>query len=1084
MSPPQVFQTPSARDTLLADLDRRDVALWIHGRPDTVSTPLDLLSLIALPWNLVLSDVSDAPLCAALNASADPDDPLARKRGFIHVVRSSPTEVELPPQCLPVYLLPDRGDGDFEAQLTRLAMLDQLRRSNVRQLLVVSSPATPVPDELTRIWSAGFRAALTFFADSPNAASALSDWVKSLLSPTPVTLLTCPPVELLRNLPSTFSTTYPEDRLLIRIRDRAGQVRRLDLTTSDDPERSILSNFELVKERDVTAITPDQLPEVDFVSFFQNATSSWRPYAAGLPWIRDSSARQRVLGLLAKLDLGGPDENSIAYLTAESGSGGTTFVRNLAREVALAGYPVLVAKNFPFEPNAASLGAFLKRLHIASTSGCHASSPATPETTPPGDAEHPANDSVLYEVPTLLVFDRVHWEARGHELRRFRRQLMRQGRPVCLLVVAGPQLELTYLDDSTFHRIAHLNHELSKDEALALGRHLNIYLRAYGKAREAWEWENFHKAHTLNYLDGIAAFWVTLSFWIQREYDLSESIQEWMYRRFLSGVQDFTLRLAVLEIAAMSASRLPMPDGILETPSGEWPIAHRLDDIRPLLGPLGLSRISTHDVKYWALIHDILGRFLLTALFYDYKMRDGLGFAAAKDPEHLRFLLLKGVSSRIRLAERRNRPTADAFATTLFKIDPDHASGHFALFWREVFDALDKMPRALQDSSRVFRHHTAISRRRVSKLDTAVYGLSENDRVQLLERAISDIEYALKSIEYEEGSEADINLYNSLAHAYHDLADVEASRNAADAVVIELRRRASAATRRAYEANPTSSFVVEIYVRDLLAIADATPAMAIRCCVEAMGILLSALASSARNYRRAQLGTLAEKALAVLLKRTPQTVIERAPANPIDVLTKAWIALAQGVDYRDPAALSAIPKENRIAALEILNHRSGRGNLLVIRLAYDLVCSVKPLEYELQLEYLEQLVHTEYRFHAQMKLEYGILLFQRNRPVEADSVFRELRRQWRENDQFVDVPGRLRWLRDSVTRKARTVHAVVVSGGAPRGLAQVSEFRRLRVPFRPEEFAAPSIRAGATLVGKVSFGPNGPFLRPVTARVQ
>ena len=126
------------------------------------------------------------------------------------------------------------------------------------------------------------------------------------------------------------------------------------------------------------------------------------------------------------------------------------------------------------------------------------------------------------------------------------------------------------------------------------------------------------------------------------------------------------------------------------------------------------------------------------------------------------------------------------------------------------------MSRPLQNSSRVFRHHTAVSRRRIAKLDEIVYGVTSHDRVDLLNRAIQDLTYALESIDFSPGSEPNLNLYNSLAHAYHDLADAEMLRGATKEAVGWLRKLANDVTRRAYEENPTNSFVIETYIRDLL----------------------------------------------------------------------------------------------------------------------------------------------------------------------------------------------------------------------------------------------------------------------------
>ena len=201
----------------------------------------------------------------------------------------------------------------------------------------------------------------------------------------------------------------------------------------------------------------------------------------------------------------------------------------------------------------------------------------------------------------------------------------KQGRPVCLLVVSGPIREMAYFDTSVFYQIGELNHALDHEEARALGQHLNQFLRGYGKAREEWQWDQFYQEHSIRFLEGISAFWVTLSFWIQGQYDLSESVQEWMYRCFQEKVDIESMQVAILQIAALSSERLPMPDGLLPVSSGEWPVSHLLEDSRANLGPIGLVRVSAVGERYWALAHDILGRFLITALFYDFQAREENG---------------------------------------------------------------------------------------------------------------------------------------------------------------------------------------------------------------------------------------------------------------------------------------------------------------------------------------------------------------------------------------------------------------------------------------------------------------------------
>ena len=100
--------------------------------------------------------------------------------------------------------------------------------------------------------------------------------------------------------------------------------------------------------------------------------------------------------------------------------------------------------------------------------------------------------------------------------------------------------------------------------------------------------------------------------------------------------------------------------------------------------------------------------------------------------------------------------------------------------------------------------------------------------------------------------------------------------------------------------------------------------------------------------------------------------------------------------------------------------------------------------------------------------------------MEGNEEFFGLRRLWRERDYIVQVPERLRWLLDG-TGNARTVRATAMSSDFGRPMAAVREFRDKRAPFRPEEFGERNVRSGWRFTGVVTFGHNGPLLRPVSA---
>jgi len=493
--------------------------------------------------------------------------------------------------------------------------------------------------------------------------------------------------------------------------------------------------------------------------------------------------------------------------------------------------------------------------------------------------------------------------------------------------------------------------------------------------------------------------------------------------------------------------------------------------------------LNSNGDRYWALVHDILGRFLINALYYDFAQRNEFGFRDARDPEHLRFLLLRKTSQESLLGERAYQAIGEDFATTIFKIDPDHGHSNFVPIWRDVLAALDEMPAALRDSSRLFRHHCAVSRRRIAKLDEAFYGPTLDEKIVLLKKAIEDLEYALRYIQFTAGAEPNVNLYNSLANAYLDLADVETAKGASRERLNELRRLANEATRLAYAEAPTNSFVIETYVKNLLQSARADQEVAVQHSIDALGVLFSAMSSNEAEYRAAQLGGLATKALEILLTHTSEETDYLEPRNAVEVLVQAWRALAgggiaPGIDFDE------VPLANMELALERLSHQAGRGNLQVIRLTYDLISVTQPFSFAPQLELLEQLATSDLHLAPQLKLEYAILLFQNDRPLEGDREFKKLRRLWRESEHYVNVPDRLRWLRDSGGKRVRTLSAIVGSDNAMTAVARVREFAESAVPFRPEEFGIRDAVAGTRFSCIASFGFKGPFLRPPAAAPQ
>lgn len=1061
MANSDILRLESISAPLLAHLDAREVAVWVLGEFSSAVTPKELAAALRLPWQAVLLEHASSELQSELQETESVEGPLVRKRGFLTVIRTNPAEVALPRRSLPIYLL-DGGDPTpahtLAGQLRRLTMIDSLRRANPRELIVLAADGDEFPSDIRQLWDEGFRPTITLVGVGTKPAADFIPWYQATGGRKAAAVLELDPSSFCSEIEKAYGRALTGSRTLVRIRDSKGEHHALDVTTADDPQYPILGNYHLLQEADLLPLQAADLSANEIEQFFRGSSNSWRPFAAGMPWERAKTAWPELRQLLRRLDRDGVDAAVTAFIRADSGAGGTTLARSLAWLAASEGYPTLVAQPTMLRPAALEVISFQTRVAERAKS------------------ELPS-DGRLYEAPWLIVFDRSQWEGLKSDVRDFLKALQQSGRPACILAVTGPYVDLDFIGFSSFRELAHLSHEMPTSIAEDFGRHINQYLSHHGPVRSLTEWRNFFEASAVHAEQGISAFWITLSFWLNRQIDLSETLQSWMYRKF-NSISDPELRRAVIDIAAMSTERRGLPEALLPATQG-WPLSQRLDDLRSEIGALGLLRFRSDEGLVWALAHDLLGRYILSALSYDYAQREALGFGDARSPEHLRFLALRRVSQSAALGWAQHRVLAEDFAVNIFKIDPDRGRATFALYWEEALAALDDMPTILWQTSRTFRHHTAISRRRISN-DKVLFPMLSGARVELLERAIGDIRFAIEQIPRSPYDETDLNLYNSLARAYQDLLVEERLEGGREDRIAELRGLAAAATRQAFSLNPDSQFVIETYARSLLTEARVDSTSTAQNAIEVLNLTYSEMERDRSQSRRIDLARLAEEAIQILLDYGALGTLSGADAE-VGIIVSAIQALAGDVTSLEALSLSEYPIDNRRRAAELLAHPDVAGNYQAKRLLYALVCLDEPLNFGVQLELLEPLQGGQYPTSAQLRLEYALLLFQRDRHHEGDVLFQRLRPLWKTGEYYVQVPDRLRWLLKFGGTERRQVTARVQSGGEARRFAKVQEMAGVSVVFRAEEFGQSELKPSSTIHAYVSFGHNGPFLRPLTA---
>ncbi len=1061
----------------------RDAALWVGETfgADELAVK-QLAALIGLPWGQVLCEPKSARLARVLEKELPGTSGYRRHRGGIHVIASDPRNLSLPRRCLPVYFLNGRDDAtDREEsssliggamQRRRLNMIDMLKTIGPKVVVVLSNGTEQPLASLMDLWQEGFRTQVVVVDSENRESTRLDNWVMTPEGPQVVDHLLLSLESLSSELGERLVAELTPDRLFIRVGD--GKITlNVDITDCELAEQPMLDRYEVIPATSLHRRHPEDLTEEEFNTFFDRSRFCWKPYAAGLPWRRDTKASERIIRSLRQAS-DDPDEfPPIWFIASDTGAGGTTLARTLAFDAAMAGYPTLIAKSVLGRPEPTEVRKFLDRVRERISNEVRTRTDL-PELTR------------LLDTPWLIVFDVEHWRGREGELRGFALEMVKSGRPVVFLLVRPPQTA-ELLRWVGAQNVATLNHEMSHEDVIDLGKHFNRFLRPLKRDRTARDWDRFWEVHRTNIETSLSAFWIALEFWLKRFIDLNETVQDWLYHQFREADIDDEMRLVLLEIAALSVEREPMPEGLLpQVSQGDLPWSIQLEQARNMLPALALVREVSASTRQWALLHDLIGRYLIRSVFFDRVMLGRLGYSDARDPMHLRLLLLRRVAQRSQIKNPSFLNLALEFAINILKLG-NEGQVDFLPYWYEVLEILDGMPKELWNSSRTFNHHTAISRRRVVTVTNAFFDPTLEMKKQLLEDAVDDIEYALNDIPETDQDESNLNLFNSLALAYQNLAEVEREIGCSDERLIQLRKRATEAARNAQRENPSTSHVLETLARDLIQNGQYDSTVAVQNASEALGYIFEALQRATSDQPRVQLNRWAEKALALLQTPDASPTIERlcSQGNPLGFLARAMLVLNDYSECPELEPLGELTPEHAIAGLEALGPAQHLNHALVLRFRYDLVCRSAPFDFAQQLDLLDELDRADPRMAPQLILERAILDHQQNRHELAAREFDRLRKLFKRRDVFVDPPKRLRWLLEPGTKRPRLLKATVVpSEFGSRCWAKIREMRNLKAPFIPQEFGDARMRPGMPFDCSVAFGYKGPLIKlPRTGEV-
>lgn len=1065
-----VFSVDSLSDSTITDIMSRDAVLWIGpGVEKNDAVHETLTKVVSLPWKFVFIESTDVTFLKSV-LRADESNLLAL-RGHIHVVASDPRDQSFGPRSLPIFLLNGRNDvadgpessnlRGMAATRRRLNMLGYLERFSPKRLCVLEFQDDDFLGCVTQLWEEGYRSLLSVISERPLARYFMTQWLENASFQLVAELTESPVISVLSDLCQKVDSLVPDGRISIRVRV-AGEIREgCDITAAELPEYPVLDDYDLVRTQDLQIVAPSDLREEQFSEFFSGQHTSWTAYAAGLPWERDNDSVHKVIESLDKLEK--DDEQNIKFilLPGQSGAGVSTQLRQIAYQASKRGYPAILAKTQLTTPDSLSLTSFLFR--------CRQTISDTLEER-----------SGFYEPTWLLVFDVHVWSGKGDALTAFLTDLEKSGRKAVCLIASGEDIPSAMIGNRTAVQLKPIRHEIAMDEAVQLGSHLNNYLKYFGRKKTEDEWRNFWENHAPNIDTPMASFWIALEFWLGGKFEISGTIQSWLIQQFEKAELSANARLILCEIATLSLERHVYPEalsGIKEL--DQVPLGIRLEQIRDIVPQLGLLSARRANQHVWGFAHNLLARYLINGLANNFELRKSMGLSDAQDSIDIRLNLHQKICSRPVIAEPEFRELAEDYAINILKIDTDSGS-EFMSRWRVALRILESMPDSLRQTSRAFGHHIAISKRRVAT--NPIFDLSNEDKEIYLRSAIEDLKFALESVARSNGDESDLNLFNSLALAYQNLAEVRLLSSAPLEEIAELRSEALRCTYRALAIDPMNSYVLETAARNTLQMTDFDISTnPVHAGSEALSYVFQAISLEHSDMRQQQLTRLANKALE-LMRRGETSDVEAALLKlegAERILAEAWFCLLDNIDTIDSLNIEAFPKDNIDQALRVIEGTPLARNWLLLKLHYDLAVAREPMSFEKQMSILDELQGAGFTPPPQMELESAIILYQVGRNKEASVKFSDLRRRLKESDAYVFVPTRLRWLYATGTAKKQVCEAIVSEDSGNRSWAKV-QVLNTSIPFRPEEFGRRDMNSRERFNCHISFGIKGPFIRPAS----
>lgn len=1042
-----VFHVEQIDPTWRSKLSARRAILWIARaarRDASALSPADIHRLICRPWGAIVDDSSGYDV-SRFNDNRELPGLVLR------TFEAAPPE-RLPANRIPIFRLP-AIDAPVRERATRFEMIDRLPAGcDVFVLGPLGPDALRSLAEAVEL-SESVRILVALSPASQIAADGLSYADR-------ITIWDAPLEQTTAWIRESAITGVDELRVLARISERLADV---SIQASIDQSDSITQLFDIVPAGDaLNENAPDLRALMDHL---EDPTKQWAPYGTGAVFPRSDSYFQQLQTLLKQVSTDGSSGARAVQLVAESGSGSTTVLRDLALRVARLGYPSMVAKPSAIRFDQNQLAQFLTR--------------ASDQLADAGVA--------VGATPWLICFDTEHVERSREFILELSSALRKLLKPALVLWVSDSRSARGASQSSTKgvpHLKPPMRNAVDESEAYALGEHLARILPSHLRRTRA-QWRAFLMDSVRSSPEGgRSLFWVALRFWLLYSNEAGMPLRTWLYKKVTNVCGgDPVAVAALLEIATIARSRLDLPLAALEAPARRW--LRLVEDDAKLLG----LEISVRSAEVSAtLSHPLVAEELLRIALEHPEVLAAVGRPDCVNLLDLELTMLERILPRDALgASDAGISMVEELVTSSLRVDPREAPRTWGARER-IVQLLERVPDGVWDQSQVFNHHVAIARKHVA-VEPQSAQWSTDDRREQFELAENHLLDALENLSdvSADHRERKLNLHVSYAVMADARASFEASAGNAETAG-SYRERAAEQYRAAEREDADSTYVLENFARHKLSVAEsASPEERCRLAVEAVQLLQRERATDTESTREAPIVQHLSKAYEMLEAGSGRDHLMRwaAAGSEAAVAALAWLELDRGgwLEPTDAALRSAL------LYLERLPLRSATRVSLELR--YRVESRLKPYAFPRRLELLDALRADDlFAWPLQYRLEYAVLMFQvgddalRRRGKEA---FDSLRRDLPERSGSISVPEDLRYLRDAASEYlvplVRTMTAKARTPNSRNRWATISGWTGVDVAFRDLYFGTP-VGPGEERDCLIEFSNLGPQAVPPTAKVE